>query len=182
MRTVLALALLAACTAEVPPTANQPPEPAQTPTKTTIPAIATAAPEPDGTLPMESDLVCLARTIYFEVRGRSRRELDAVAHVVLNRVRHPQFPDTVCGVVREGGQTPPCQFSWWCDGRSDEARNRREYARAVKVAREALAGETEDPTRGANMFHNRSVRPRWARSAAPRGRIGPHVFYYLENR
>lgn len=145
-------------------------------------AVATEQPKLDGTRPLTDPLVCLARTIYFEARGQSTREMTAVGYVVVNRARHAQFPDDVCAVIREGGETPPCQFSWWCDGWPDEAVDRHEYDRAVKVARGILAGTLEDPTNGANMFHNKQASPRWAKEAEERGRIGDQVFYYLEDR
>jgi len=133
----------------------------------------------DGTRPLEDPLVCLARTIYFEARGQSDREMAAVGHVVMNRVRQSRFPDDVCAVIKDGGDEPPCQFSWWCDGRPDVATNRREYNRAVRVARGILDGTVPDPTNGANMFHNRAASPSWADEAEPKGRIGDQYFYYL---
>lgn len=136
----------------------------------------------DGTRPLDDPLVCLARTIYFEARGRSIKEMTAVGFVVVNRARDTEFPDDICAVIKEGGEEPPCQFGWWCDGRPDVATNRLEYNRAVKVARDILAGTAKDPTNGANMFHNRRVKPDWARVASPRGRIGAHDFYFLEQR
>jgi hypothetical protein len=140
------------------------------------------AQELDGTLPLDTPLVCLARSIYFEARGQSDEELAAVGHVVMNRVRHSDFPDDICAVISEGGEEPPCQFSWWCDGRSDVAANRREYDRAVRIARGILRGEVSDPTNGANMFHNLAASPGWAAAAEERARIGDQVFYYLEDR
>ncbi|GMG82278.1 hypothetical protein LNKW23_14910 [Paralimibaculum aggregatum] len=140
---------------------------------------AAAEDELDGTRPLDTPLVCLARAVYFEARGRSLLEMTAVAHVVLNRRADEPWPDSICAVIRDGGEAPPCQFSWWCDGRPDTARDRAEYDRAVAVARRVLAGRTEDPTDGANMFHNLSARPAWARVAEPRGRIGAHYFYHL---
>lgn len=131
---------------------------------------------------METDLVCLARTIYFEARGLGQRDMAAVGHVVLNRVEHADWPGTVCGVVRDGGPTPPCQFSWYCDGRSDRPGNLTVYKLTVDVARKVLAGDIADPTGGANMFHNTRVRPRWTQVAKPTARIGPHRFYYLQRR
>jgi len=136
----------------------------------------------DGTRPLDDPLVCLARTIYFEARGQSDREMAAVGHVVVNRVRQPNYPGDICSVVKDGGEEPPCQFSWWCDGRSDVAGNRREYSRAVRIARGILDGSVADPTGGANMFHNGAASPDWAGEAEPRGRIGDQYFYYLEGR
>jgi len=140
------------------------------------------APKLDGTRPLDDPLVCLARSIYFEARGQSDREMAAVGHVVVNRVRQSGFPDDICGVVKDGGEQPPCQFSWWCDGRPDVAANQREYNRAVRIARGILDGSVADPTDGANMFHNRAASPDWAGEAEPRGRIGDQYFYYLEGQ
>jgi spore germination cell wall hydrolase CwlJ-like protein len=139
-------------------------------------------PKLDGTRPLTDPLVCLARTIYFEASGQGTEEMAAVGYVVVNRARDSDFPDDICAVIREGGETPPCQFSWWCDGRSDVATNREEYDRAVRVARGILDGTTADPSNGANMFHNLSASPGWAREAEKRGRIGDQIFYYLDNR
>jgi len=134
----------------------------------------------DGTRPLDTALVCLARTVYHEARGRSLTEMTAVAHVVLNRRAQEAYPETICTVIRQGGEAPPCQFSWWCDGRPDTARDAREYARAVAVARRVLDGLTRDPTNGANMFHHVRVTPGWARAAVLRRRIGNQLFYRLD--
>jgi len=161
------------------------PRPADLPVAFAAPAGPVPAPPispMNPSRPMDSALVCMARTLYYEARGQGRRGLEAVAHVVLNRVAHRQFPRTICGVVTEGGKRGPCQFSWYCDGRSDRPRDMREYARVFAIAWEVLAGLTKDPTGGANMFHNTRVRPRWARVAEARGRIGAHLFYYLRRR
>ena len=139
-------------------------------------------PELDGTRPLADPLVCLARTIYFEAGGQSAEEMAAVGHVVINRVGGSAFPDDVCAVIREGGESAPCQFSWWCDGRSDVPIDRAEYDRAVGVARDVLEGRVEDPTNGANMFHNRGASPNWAKVAERRGQIGDQLFYFLDDR
>jgi len=138
--------------------------------------------ELDGTLPLTDPLVCLARTIYFEAGGQSEAEMAAVGYVVMNRVKGSAFPDDVCAVIRQGGEAGPCQFSWWCDGRSDIATDRTEYDRVVEVARGILAGTTKDPTNGANMFHNLGASPSWAKVAELRGQIGDQLFYYLKSR
>ncbi|HUS53095.1 MAG TPA: cell wall hydrolase [Thermohalobaculum sp.] len=138
--------------------------------------------ELDGTLPLTDPLVCLARTIYFEASGQSETEMAAVGHVVMNRVRGSAFPDDICAVIRQGGEAGPCQFSWWCDGRSDVAYDRDEYERVVEVARGILDGKVADPTNGANMFHNLGVTPNWAKRAERRGQIGDQIFYFLEGR
>ncbi len=132
---------------------------------------------PDGDL--DDPLTCLARTVYFESRGRAEREQTAVAWVVLNRAEADGYPDDVCAVVKQGGSARPCQFSWFCDGRSDVAKHAREYAQSLNVAQRVLAGEVEDPTGGANMFHNRTVRPYWTRKARLMAEIGAHFFWKL---
>ncbi len=71
------------------------------------------------TEPGRDAVLCLALALYWEAKAEGPEGMLAVASVVLNRVAHPEFPDTVCGVVKQGGETPPCQFSWWCDGASD---------------------------------------------------------------
>jgi spore germination cell wall hydrolase CwlJ-like protein len=144
------------------------------------------AAEPAVVAPVEAEarpagasdaLLCLTQTVYFEARGRPEKDLRAVAHVVLNRVRHRRFPGTICGVVRQGGARGPCQFSWYCDGRSDKMRDGSERRRAEQVASAALAGSSQDPTGGAQFFHNQSVSPSWSRRLKRTVRIGPHTFY-----
>jgi len=138
------------------------------------------APQPGAPdAPLEDPLTCLARTVYFESRGRAEREQTAVAWVVLNRAAAEGYPDDVCAVVKQGGSTRPCQFSWFCNGRSNVAGHAREYAQSLNVAQKVLAGEVEDPTGGATMFHNRTVRPSWTRRAQLMAQIGAHFFWKL---
>ncbi|SFJ23602.1 cell wall hydrolase [Albimonas pacifica] len=138
------------------------------------------APQPGAPdAPLEDPLTCLARTVYFESRGRGDREQTAVAWVVLNRAEAEGYPDDVCAVVKQGGSARPCQFSWFCDGRPDEAGHAREYAQSLNVAQKVLSGEVEDPTGGATMFHNRTVRPSWTRRARLMAEIGAHFFWKL---
>ena len=132
--------------------------------------------------PMDRALVCLARNLYYESRGQTRKGQVAVGHVVLNRVDHRYYPNSVCKVVKQGGVKGPCQFSWYCDRHSNQPRDLKTYSRMLNVALEVLSGQTSDPTNGANMFHSKAVRPKWARVAKPRGRIGDHFFYYLRTR
>ncbi|MEM8539026.1 MAG: cell wall hydrolase [Pseudomonadota bacterium] len=132
--------------------------------------------------PMDRALVCMARNIYYESRGQSREGQVAVGHVVLNRVKHRYYPNSVCRVIKQGGRNGPCQFSWYCDRHSNEPKNRKTYARMLDVALDVLSGEVADPTNGANMFHSTAVRPSWARKAQPRGKIGDHYFYYIRTR
>jgi len=96
-----------------------------------------------------SELHCLALTIYFEARGESKAGKSAVGHVVMNRVLDRRFPSDACQVVRQGGEWPRyrCQFSWWCDGRSDRPRDKRAWLESIQVASDVLAGRSIDPTR-----------------------------------
>lgn len=120
---------------------------------------------------------CLALALYFESRGESERGMTAVGWTILNRVASSEFPDSPCGVVQQGGETPPCQFSWWCDGKSDRPRDRAAWRRAQVAAARLLTDPPADPTRGALYFVNRSVSPGWLRSLTRTVRIGNHVFY-----
>lgn len=118
---------------------------------------------------------CLAQAMYWEARGEGRDGMIAVSSVILNRVEDSRFPATVCGVVYEGGERPPCQFSWWCDGKSDEPANPRAWALAVTLAHEILATPPDDPTDGALFYHANSIPAPWRRQ--PTTRIGRHIFY-----
>jgi spore germination cell wall hydrolase CwlJ-like protein len=113
--------------------------------------------------------------MYWEARGEGRDGMAAVGAVVLNRVAHSRFPDTPCDVVHQGGETPPCQFSWWCDGRSDRPTHHRLWASALALADEMLAHRTGDPTHGALFFHSVSIASPWRRVQT--AQIGNHVFY-----
>lgn len=121
---------------------------------------------------------CLALTVYFETAAGEFEDQQAVAHVVLNRVAHASFPAEVCAVVRQGGEEPPCQFNWWCDGRSDRPQRGAHWDSARRVADEALAGRSTDPTGGALYFHRADLgRLSWTRPLTRVARIGAHVYY-----
>ncbi|MCA9505685.1 MAG: cell wall hydrolase [Spirochaetaceae bacterium] len=120
---------------------------------------------------------CLALSMYWEAKGEGREGMRAVGHVVLNRVAHAGFPDTPCQVTQEGGERPPCQFSWYCDGRSDRPREPGPYRESERLAFELLSGRLEDTTEGALFYHATRIRVPWR---VPRQRtvtIGRHVFY-----
>ena len=101
----------------------------------------------------------------------------AVGWTVLNRVASPDFPASVCGVIYQGGETPPCQFSWWCDGRSDRPQEWRSWEAALDVAAELLRNPPPDPTTGALFYHNTSIRSPWLAKRRRTTQIGQHVFY-----
>jgi spore germination cell wall hydrolase CwlJ-like protein len=122
------------------------------------------------------DWQCLAEALYFEARGEPLKGQVAVAEVILNRVDAPGYPNTVCGVVKQG-RGGRCQFSYVCDGRSDAIRERAAFVKAGKVARLMLDGAPRTLTDGATHFHTRAVRPDWARRLPQTATIGAHLFY-----
>ena len=120
---------------------------------------------------------CLALAMYWEAQSEGHEGMLAVASVVLNRVAHPEFPDTVCAVVKQGGEAPPCQFSWWCDGKSDRPTDPRAWALATRIAHNVLRDPPPDLTSGALFFHNAAIGTPWARERQRTVQIGQHVFY-----
>jgi spore germination cell wall hydrolase CwlJ-like protein len=127
-----------------------------------ISASEAQAVDPAGAAPLDDAITCLARSIYWEAKGGTVVDMETVAGVVMNRLGHEGFPDTVCAVVKQGSEKPGCQFSWWCDGRSDQVKEDDQYALAKEIARKALNKQLTDRTRGALYFHDRSVKPAWA--------------------
>ena len=101
----------------------------------------------------------------------------AVGSVVLNRVESREFPNRTCAVVKQGGESPPCQFSWWCDGKSDVPRARPQWDAALTAANSMLRARPRDPTHGALFFHSTAIKSPWLRSRERTTRIGGHVFY-----
>lgn len=126
-----------------------------------------------------SEQTCLATAIYFEARGESEKGQAAVAQVVLNRVRNPAYPKTICGVVYQNQDWfGRCQFSFACDGVKDIIWNKPAYALAERIARQATNGEIWLPEVGsATHYHATYVHPRWARTMEKVDKIGLHIFY-----
>ncbi len=126
-----------------------------------------------------SELRCLALNIYWEARSESPKGQFAVAAVTLNRVAHERFPGTICGVVMQGGaeRRHQCQFSWWCDGKSDKPTNNAAWQAAKSIAYTALFFDPPDPTQGALWYHADYVKPSWSRSMSRTATIGRHVYY-----
>ncbi|WP_426204350.1 cell wall hydrolase [Pseudomonas sp. TWP3-1] len=137
--------------------------------------------DPAGTAPLDDPITCLARSIYWEAKGRNTPEMEAVASVVMNRLGHDGFPGTVCEVVKQGSETRSCQFSWWCDGRSDQVKEDAEYTLAKKIAGKALNRQLKDRTRGALYFHDRNVHPSWAGEYTKTAETGKFLFYKPKN-
>lgn len=114
------------------------------------------------------DLQCLSEALYFEARGEGSQGQRAVAEVILNRVDHPRFPKTVCGVVNQSGQ-----FTYKKTG----IREKGAFFRAQKIAKAALQGAPRNLTSGATYFHTGHVKPSWSKRFERTARIGSHIFY-----
>jgi spore germination cell wall hydrolase CwlJ-like protein len=132
-----------------------------------------------GTMNVRQQIECLAKTIYFEARGEPDAGKLAVGHVVMNRVASDDYPDTVCQVMKQGGakKLHRCQFSFYCDGRSDDPKDKVAWRHSQALARAVFWDFSPDPTGGARWYHADYVSPHW-RNAFDKGPvIGQHVFY-----
>ncbi|MCE7030898.1 cell wall hydrolase [Jiella avicenniae] len=131
----------------------------------------------------ESEQTCLANGIYFEARGESSQGQAAVAQVILNRVRNPAYPNTICGVVYQNKNwRNRCQFSFACDGHKDRIRDAGAYTEAEDIAKKVTTGEIWIAEVGsATHYHANYVRPRWARAMEKVDKIGRHIFYRTYN-
>ena len=139
---------------------------------------------------IETALMCLALNTYHEAKNQSMIGQVATAQVVMNRVADSRYPNSVCEVVKQGpkykGSDVPvrhkCQFSWFCDGKSDEPkRDSKEWRRAQDYARIVLSGRIAlDVTEGATHYHATYVRPAWAKTKTRTTRIEKHIFYRWE--
>ena len=120
---------------------------------------------------------CLTDAIYYEAASEPDAGQRAVAQVVLNRVRHPAFPATVCGVVYQGSERRGCQFSFACDGAMARVPARAAWARAGRVAAAALAGYVYAPVGLATHYHTYAVTPAWNRTLVMTDVEGAHFFH-----
>lgn len=122
-------------------------------------------------------LQCLTQAVYYEAAREPEAGQRAVAQVVLNRVRHPAFAKTVCGVVYQRFDASVCQFSFVCDGALARRPLPDLWDRARRVAAEALAGRVDRQVGTATHYHADYVFPRWAPHLAKLAKIGAHIFY-----
>ena len=122
---------------------------------------------------------CLARAVYFEARSESELGQLAVAKVILNRVKDPEYPKSICGVVYQGsGKRNSCQFSFACDGLPDDVRSAAAWSNAKRIAQMAMSGDAKVAAVGsATNYHADYVNPAWAKSMRRLIKIGHHVFY-----
>ncbi|WP_286879906.1 cell wall hydrolase [Sphingomonas sp.] len=128
-------------------------------------------------------LECLSAAIYYEAASESDEGQRAVAQVVLNRVRHPAFPASVCGVVYQGigagtgAGGGGCQFSFACDGASTRVPSRQGWAHAARIAAAALNGSVYAPVGLATHYHTFAVTPAWNRTLVMTDAVGAHFFH-----
>lgn len=136
-------------------------------------------PDPDEFLD-ETEVDFMARTIWGEARNQSDEGMEAVGHVIKNRMENDRFPNTIEKVV-----TQPWQFSVWNDGNINLDKMLKvdkqdaEFARAYDIARAILQGVKFDLTKGADHYHEKSIRPYWADGNKATKQIGDHIFYRL---
>jgi spore germination cell wall hydrolase CwlJ-like protein len=122
-------------------------------------------------------LECLTDAVYFEARGETPRGQAAVAQVVMNRVKSPAFPKTVCGVVFQGAASHGCQFSFACDGSMRHRLEADAWERARRIAERALSGRVLADIGKATHFHTTDVEPDWGPQMLRVAQVGLHVFY-----
>jgi spore germination cell wall hydrolase CwlJ-like protein len=121
---------------------------------------------------------CLTEAIYFEGALEPESGQRAIAQVVLNRVRHPAYPDSICGVVFEGQhRSTGCQFTFTCDGSRARPPVPSLWARANRIAKAALGGAVAPEVGLSTHYHADYVTPYWSASLDPSGQIGRHLFY-----
>ena len=140
----------------------------------------------------QKEAYCLAQNVYFEARNQPAAGQMAVMSVTINRVNDERFPNTVCGVVYEGPSRPSwkgtgemipirhkCQFSWYCDGKSDEIKNKDAFEEILLLSELVISGTMSimDITEGATHYHADYVRPAWAETKTKTIEIEDHIFY-----
>ena len=123
-------------------------------------------------------LHCMTQAIYYEAAREPQKGQEAVAQVVLNRLRHPAYPKSVCGVVYQGGGlSTGCQFTFTCDGSLRWAPQLAYWRRAEDVAKHALAGFVDKEVGSATHYHAAYVVPYWAPTLVKMVQVGQHIFY-----
>src|SRR5688572_22797662 len=130
----------------------------------------------------EKEFNCMATAIYFEARGETYRGQVAVAQVVMNRVAHRLYPDTICSVVYQNkSKRNACQFSFACDGIPERVHEMKAWAQAEEIAKGVISGALYLPEVGyATHYHATYVRPKWAPRMKKLTKVGQHVFYQFK--
>ena len=138
--------------------------------------------------PKDTDLDCLAQNIYFESKSESQAGQIAVAQVVMNRVESDKYPNSICEVIRQGPTynwtenfpvRHKCQFSWYCDGKSDNIRDISAWRLAKSIAGVIMAMPDMVPNvvEDATHYHADYVKPHWASRLEKVTHIDRHIFY-----
>jgi len=131
----------------------------------------------------QNDSDCLTQAVYYEARGEGADGMRAVAQVILNRVRHPAYPKSICGVVYQGAsQRVSCQFSFVCNGAMNGPIEAWAWRRAKSVADAALGGYVMSSVGTATSFHTTGVNPGWSGTMDRVTQVGSHVFYQFRGR
>ena len=142
------------------------------------PGVAAPFVASENSADFEQSLECLTQAVYYEARNQSDDGQRAVAQVVLNRVRHPSYPNSVCGVVFQGSErVTGCQFSFTCDGSMYGDIEYYAWEHAQEIARAALSGDVYRPVGLALNYHTQSIRPYWAPGLVRQAVVGDHIFY-----
>ena len=145
----------------------------------------------------EQHVECLAKNIYHEARDQGTAGKLAVSAVVMNRVNDTRFPNTVCGVVMQGPTRPSwkdpttsypiknrCQFSWYCDGASDDPKDSESFKKALDLSNLMMHNKIKfiDITDGALFYHADYVTPSWAKTKQKTVEIQDHIFYRWDKK
>ncbi len=129
----------------------------------------------------KKQLDCMAANIYFEASTQERIGKIGVAQVTMNRVRSPEFPNSICEVVFQGPKNKKhkhlCQFSWYCDGKPDVIRSKRMWRECVYIAKYVMLGGVPDITKKSTHYHADYVQPWWAKKMEKTVKLGDHIFY-----
>ena len=146
---------------------------------------------------ISAETQCLAMNMYHEARDQGTAGLIAVSAVVLNRVNDKRFPNTVCGVVMQGPTRPSwkdpttsypirnrCQFSWYCDGASDDPKDSESFKKALDLSNLMMHNKIKfiDITDGALFYHADYVTPSWAKTKQKTVEIQDHIFYRWDKK
>ena len=135
-----------------------------------------------------NEIYCLAQNIYFEAGNQPLAGKIAVSQVVINRVEHPSYPNDICDVIYEAkmrvnwkNEIVPvrhaCQFSWFCDGKSDDPVDSQTWLLSLHIARDVVQNKYGDITEGSTHYHSDKVNPYWASSLNRTVIINNHIFY-----
>lgn len=124
------------------------------------------------------EVMCIAMAIYWEARGESIEGQFAIGQVIMNRVADPRYPSDACSVVYDGGETRnECQFSFFCDGRSDQPTDYVPWKVAQLIAKAVYEGRAAPVIGKATHYHAKRVRPDWASTGDVVATVNEHIFY-----